>query len=413
MTSTSVEEVPAGSVSSRATWLLIDQGANSLFSLGAGLAAAQLLDLNSFGTFAAIFAAYLATRDLLRALVIDPMIIRHSGVDTWSQRREVYSIVGGVGVFAGLVALIALTSFEIVSAPVALAILVGLAPLLLTDALRGVAMALGQPRTAARLSATLVASFGVGAALFWIVIPGLAAVVLAVSVAGLVAVWTLRTWMAPPVEARTAWRWLTSHLSIGTPLTLDYLASAGVTYGAVFVLASQDLAESAALRGAQMIAAPMFLLFVAAVQFILAEEARRKNRVGAISLRLPLLALGAMLILGGIYWIVVVIAEPVVVRLLGDSGQVTVPVINPMMLFALTAAPGLVVSAVLRAKDQAMQALAVRLATSVFVVPAILYGAFSSGAAASMRYGGIAQLATMPILVLTLWSVERTRGAGQ
>ncbi|MGI9601224.1 MAG: hypothetical protein ACR2QE_05035, partial [Acidimicrobiales bacterium] len=67
-----------GVLARRTGWMVADQMANSLFSLAAGLAAAQLLDVSAFGVFATMFAAYLVTRDSLRALVFDPLVIRHA-----------------------------------------------------------------------------------------------------------------------------------------------------------------------------------------------------------------------------------------------------------------------------------------------------------------------------------------------
>jgi O-antigen/teichoic acid export membrane protein len=206
-------------------------------------------------------------------------------------------------------------------------------------------------------------------------------------------------WRRLSIETRPAvlGDWMRSHRSIGVPLFLDFLASSGLTSLALFLLAGIDIEQAAGLRGAQMVAAPVTLLHVALVQALTAEGARlRLTKPEAIE-RFGWYALGAMIAGGVVFLGVVALGESTVLRLLGDSGPATGPVLFPMIAFTIAAAPALAATGILRSRDQSKRALRARLLSSVPFAVALVVGAVLDGARGVAIGGTVAQLLTAGI----------------
>ncbi|MDH3706373.1 MAG: hypothetical protein OES57_09915, partial [Acidimicrobiia bacterium] len=326
-------------VARRTAWMVVDQAANSLFSLLAGLAAARLLGVSEFGLFATLFAAYLVARDSLRALVLDPMIVRHAAAGTEGQARIVLGLALVAGGLVGIVTLFVAAAWDELDPATALVFAVTLVPLLVVDTLRSVDVMQGRPDRAAALSTVLlVAAVALG---FWIpIVHPTAGAALAALFAGAI-VAALSRWRSLRVETSVSvlGDWIGEHRSVGVPIFLDYLASAGAVSLAAFVLAAIDIEQAAGLRGAQMVAAPVVLLYVALTQALTAEGSRvRESSAAAIS-RFGRWVLVAMAVAGGAATVAVAVAVEPISELFGDSASVVEPVLVPMMLFTLASGP--------------------------------------------------------------------------
>ncbi|MGI9600927.1 MAG: hypothetical protein ACR2QE_03510, partial [Acidimicrobiales bacterium] len=149
--------------------------------------------------------------------------------------------------------------------------------------------------------------------------------------------------------------------------------------------------------GAQMIAAPLTLLYVALTQALTAEGSRaRPTNPGAIE-RFGWLILLAMVAAGVAALAIVALFDSSLAQLLGDSSTVSEPVLVAMVAFTIASAPGLAASGVLRSRDQAQQALYARLWSSAPFVAAVTIGAVVDGARGVAVWGTAAQVLTIPI----------------
>ncbi len=377
--------------------MVADQAANSLFSFLAGLAAAQILAVEDFGLYATLFTAYLVARDSLRALVFDPFLIRYAASRTGAQTPAVLGLAAAGGVLVTVVAVGVAAAWTELTLATALAAAAAVLPLLVVDGLRSIDVVQRHPERAAALSGLLL----VGAAVcgLWIAVlwRTVAAMFIGLLAGALVAAGS--RWRRLRFEARPSKlaRWMGAHRAVGVPIFLDYLASAGVISLAAFVLASIDVEQAAALRGAQMVAAPVILLYVALTQALTAEGSRLRATAPAAIERFGWWILVAMVASGIACLVVVAGFDSRISQVLGDSADVTEPVLVPMMLFTLASAPSLAASGVLRGRDRSDRALVARLWASVPFAAAVLVGAAIDGARGAVTWGAAAQLLTIGI----------------
>ncbi|MEZ5374905.1 MAG: hypothetical protein R2733_00240 [Acidimicrobiales bacterium] len=391
-----MQNAPPRAVVGRTGWMVADQAANSIFSLVAGLLAAQQLDVVGFGVFSTLFAAYLVLRDSLRALVLDPMIIRraHHGAD---QRSVVFGLSVALATAAGLAAVVTSMWWTRLDGATAVAFTVAAIALCTVETLRAFAVLDVRPDRAAGLSVLLIVGT-VGS--FPLVTGGpdssATYVLIALSLGGLLAAASSARGLSR-LRPRVPNTWLAAHRSIGLPLFVDYLASAGVTSFALFVLAGIDIEQAAGLRGAQMIAAPLTLLFVALLQALTAEGARLRATDPEVIERFGRMVVGVMAIAGVVATAMVAVLGGQLVRALGESGAAARPVLVPMVVLSATSGASLAASGVLRSRDESRAAMHARLLASGPFAFGVIVGAILDGARGLAIGGSIANVVTVPL----------------
>lgn len=384
--------------------MVLDQGANSAFSLLAGLGAAWLLTATGFGLFGALFAVALIARGVVRAAVLEPLQIRSFGPDLDESAR--------VAVTATVLLLLATTVVVAVVAAatgspdwsVVAAFSVGTTLVGVSDAVRAVEVAAARPARGTALSAVMLVVLIGGLGVLVVADSGAVAVWLTAGTAALVgfvavgrnmpgAAW--RRPAAPDVAVR--WMWRQRDLTL--PLLLDFAASAGIAHAAVVVLVARNLEEAGALRAAMMAVGPLQFVFVALAQFLIVESARvspeRADRLGAVTA-------GVWGLLGAGYLAVVWVGADVIESLLGDSGPAARSVVPAAVLMMVAAGPGLLASSLMRTRGLAARAARIRLVLVPPLLAAVVLGAATTGATGVAWWSAAVHLAGAPVWWLGL-----------
>ncbi|MDQ4144759.1 MAG: hypothetical protein M3198_13655 [Actinomycetota bacterium] len=270
-------------VGPRAGWILIDQAISSLTNLTLSVLVARSVDVNAFGAFTIAYTLYIFVVEFMTAMVLQPLIIRYSGVP----RPQLEGAAGsacGLSLVGGLVALLILVVSALALEPLTggpvIALAVTLPGLLLQNACRYTFFAAGKAQGAAlndllwgltQLAVGLVAPVFIGPS------PGLFIAIWGVagSLAGVVGL--IQLTVRP--RFTTAASWLLKHRDIAPRLVLEFLVESGaLNFTLLAVGAISGLAGLAALNAARVLLGPLGVLFLAGSSILVTEGARLRDR---------------------------------------------------------------------------------------------------------------------------------------
>jgi O-antigen/teichoic acid export membrane protein len=380
-------------------WGIGDQGVSSAINFAAAVLAARALDPAGFGAVAIGFSAYLLAMGISRAWGGDPMTVRFSARPS-SERAEALGDAAGssLAVGCGFGVVLVATGALVGSDTGSVLLVVGLMlPMVLVQDLVRVALVMeGRPRSAFANDSiwlvTVLISFGAlsgealepaGAIGAWL-IGGL--------LAG--AIGLVQTGARPSINVVVWWR---NHRDLGVRYSLEFLIAAGtgsvITIG-VAILGST--ADSAGLRGAQVVLGPLNIAIIGGSMLALPHMAR----VGArrrTDLRRPAQRFSAALFITVVLWGGILMALPDVIgeSLLGQSWAATASLL-PLALWgylAQTAVSG--PTSALRALGAASESLRMRLVLTPVLLGVGIVGAMFAGPAGAT--GGLAAVNTLAV----------------
>lgn len=412
-TGTTLDDDDGRSVLFRSLWTLFDQGLSSLFSLVAGFAAARALSGEDFGVFATLFTSLLVARGIVKAVTLDPITIDHAGPEAERFAGHATAVTLATAATGGLVALVVATASPRVSAPLALSCGAALLSLLAVDTSRMLDIAAGVPLRAALTSGTLAATGLAVLGYTWSNPLGLAPLVgLLAAAAGSALLQRRRRWGRPP-NPRVLASWLRAQRALAVPLLLEFLSNTGAIFLAVYLLAAIDLTEAGAYRAANMVAGPLYMIYVGIGQVVMTEAARAKPTAGSggsdLGTRVATWSLVLSVVAAAAYLVVVHLTR----NTIGDLLRITRPehlgTFTGAVLLGLFNAPSFVAAGLLRAVSRTRLLLVIRLISLVPVLTAVIAGAIAAGAAGTVRYGIIAELVNLPLWLAALAVGYRSR----
>lgn len=315
----------ADSERANAVWVLIAQAISSATNFGGAVLAARQLDLEGFGAFGVAFTIYLLTLGVSRALSIDPLVIRSAASESTVQRAEsgraAASAVGVALIAAGGCGIVGvMIGGQVAEALLALAVVL---PFLLVQDVWRFALIMSKRAGAAALNDGVWLIGMVGA--FALVEIGANHAAIAVSLWASGAVIAAVVGFAQLGFPRLLgpWTWWREHADLGLRYAAEFLATVGVPYALLLVVAATGgAAESSGIRGAQVLFGPLNVLFLGVVSMALPVQVRRLRRQSTNDLRLPQ-QVSSVLFLAALFWLFAVIAVPdsTGTGLLGESWQ--------------------------------------------------------------------------------------------
>ena len=395
----------------RAGWILVDQLASSLTNFALALLVARSVTVEGFGAFSIAFITYLILIEFMRALSLEPLLIRFSGTprDVWAEATE---SVLGLAILVGMLALLPLVLLGLTvagdSSGVPLALAVSLPGLLLQDSCRYAFFARGRPRSAfVNDAAWGLVLVGTVVSLSMIAEPSVGFYVLAWGLTGTLA-GTLGTWqLGVGPKFRRVRGWMITNRDIAPRFVVEVLAGTGGYYGVFLLVAAiSGLAGVGALYAARVLLAPIGVLFIAATAFTVSEGSRYQDKPAMVArfahwvgLILPSVAL---------LWTAALQLVPSNIgdALLGDSWQEAKPVLLAFGIF--WAADGAIVGARggLRVFAAARRSLRAQIVTTTLMLTGSTIGAFAAGPS-----GAALGLAITGILGAAVWWIEFRREA--
>lgn len=410
---------------SRSTWILLDQGLSSLFSLVFGFAAARALSAEHFGLFATLFTSFLLARGVIRSAALDPITIRTAGRRTADEAGFALATTFGVAGGATILAVMASPLVSSLTLDTALATGPALLTLLLIDTSRLLDIAAGRPRRAVESGVILLAGSLAILGVAWARPVGLVGLLLATALSGFVTLALRQPLRAPLPPPGAQLRWLAAQWRLAAPLLMEFLTNFGALFATVYLLAAIDLAEAGVLRAAQMVAGPLFMLFTGITQVVMTEGSRQMaahpmpvagpseaaDRLRAVNLTVQLarraFALSAAVALG--YLTAVALGQD----LLASALKVTDPahrgIFTGIVVLAGLTAPSYVAGGLVRALSRPELLLTARLVALVSILTSSIYGSFHGGATGVVHYGLVAEAVNIPLWTLAAAAATRSR----
>ena len=324
----------SAAIMGRAGWGFADQAMSSVTNFAISLVAARAFDAADLGAYTIVFATYLLVINAARQLALAPLVIRFSTGTVQAWRRATADVTGLsiiVGCLGGLLSLAVgfVLGGPIGSGLMALGIL--MPPLLLQDAWRFAFFAARRGRTAFVND------------LVWaiVLVPTLTIVLLSgpASIAGLIVAWGVAGSVSAVLgiaqsgvrpRLRGAMSWVHEHGDIAPPMTLESVISMVAGQVTTYAIASvAGLATVGAIRAAQLLLGPFFMLFQG-LQLIAAPEAAALLQVSPRALWRGCVVYATGLVAALVAYVVVVEAVPenvgvLLLRQSWDLGHAVLP----------------------------------------------------------------------------------------
>ena len=372
----------------RLGWGVADQAMSSLSNFMAGIYIVRSLGPAQFGAFSVAFATYLLALNASRGLATDPLLVRYSGAEPSKRRAAVADSTGtalALGVVGGAVcATLGLT----VGGATGLALLaLGLTMpgLLLQDSWRWsfFSAGLGGQAFANDLlwAAALLVFFAMAVVFRWstqfdfMLMWGLSATIAAV-------LGGVQAGVVPRVSNATGW--LRRHRDLSSRYlgeNLSVVAGAQIRFYGLAAVAG--LASVGALRAAELLLAPIFVLVSGMAMVALPEGARVLLRSAARLRRLCLLTAvlgsGCAIAWGAV--LLLIVPQSLGRHVLGASWRPASTLVLPVMLGVAGLALQVGAWVGVRALGVASRSLRAQLFSSTLYAAASLSGAASAGAA--------------------------------
>lgn len=284
----------------RLGWITADQAVSSLTNLALSILVARAVSVESFGVFALIYASYLFGLELVRALVLDPLVLTLSGdrrrVDAATPAVLGAAVLTGLVIGAGCAAVSAVVPSEMRTGFIVLAVAVP--GLLVQDACRAVLLARRRPR------ATFANDLVWGVTLL-----GGAAILVGefeASVASMLALWAGTGWLAACVglwqtsslpSMRRSWGWIRDNRERGPYFLLDFLVDSLATYASIIVIgAVAGLQAVGAFNAGRVAMGPVGVLILSAAMVIASEGRRLTTNIVRLQRFVGLVGVAVLLI---------------------------------------------------------------------------------------------------------------------
>lgn len=369
----------------RAGWILLDQVASSLTNFALALLVARSVGVEEFGAFSVAFIVYLILVEVLRALSLEPLLIRYSAATREAWSAAVASVLG-LAILAGVIIAIpiALVGWGVSGEArgVLFALAVSLPGLLLQDSCRYAFFAAGRPLSAfindtvwgIVLLTSVVAFSAIGdpTAGSYTLLWGLTG-----TLAGVLGMWQLG--VLP--NFRTIRGWLESNRDIAPRFVIEVAAGTGGFYGAFLVVgAIAGLASVGALYAARVLMGPIGVLYLAAASFSVSEGSRHQQRPGMVERFVH--RVGALLPAAALLWTAALLLVPENLggSLLGDSWVEARPVLLTFGIFWATRGAIVGARSGLRIFAAATRSLRSEVVSASLVLVGSAIGAVAAGA---------------------------------
>jgi len=383
---------PVRQIGRRLSWGIADQAVSSLTNFAVNIYIARYLGAVQYGAFSLAYVTYGFALQASRGLATDPLLVRFSGTDVPTWRRNVAKCTGtaaAVGVATGACVLVAAA---LLSGPTRMAFLalgLTLPGLLLQDSWRFAFFALGRGSLAflndvawaAVLIPALVLLRATGhASVFWFVFAwGAAAAVGA-------AIGPLQARVVPRLSG--VWRWLKQQRDLGPRYLVEGTANSAASqvrnYGIGLIL---GLAAVGYVQAASTLMGPFQVVLYGMGLVALPEAARiLRNTPRHMKLFCGLLTVG--LCLAALAWgVALLIALPRGLGdwLLGPIWRPTYPLVLPTTLFMMGGCASAGAGTYLHALGNARRSMRAAVLMSIAYVICSLVGAVTGGTVGTMR----------------------------
>lgn len=386
----------------RAAWGLADQAFSSLTNFALSAVIARSVSPREFGGFALVFATYLLTLGIARALTTLPLLVRHSAVaeEEWRDgARRATGTALVVGVIAGATCTLAALLFAGARGSL-VALAVTLPGLLLQEAWRHSFIARGKPSmalvndlawTIVLIPAMLVPVWlGVRSAEVFVLAWGAAG-----AAGGLVGIAQSRLLPAP----HHAWSWLRSHWDISGRQLGEFAALSGSHQLVMYVAGGVvGLVAAGALRAGQVLLGPLNVAYQG-IWFITLPELVRILKSRPSSFARTSAAVSIVLAAGGLAYtaLILVFGETLGPMLLGKTWPNARDVVLPLALAATSTGAWLGANVGLRALQQPSRSLRIRLVVTTLTLVGGVMGVLVSGAPGAAWGLAITSLLGIPI----------------
>jgi O-antigen/teichoic acid export membrane protein len=371
----------------RAAWGIADQSFSSITNFAVGIFVASQTSVLAFGAFGLAFVTYLLVLNLGRAIVSQPLLIRHSNEpsEAWprtASRGTGVALALGVAVGTLSAAVGILAGGHLGEAFLALGL--SLPGLLLQDAWRFAFFSAGRDRDAFLNDATwavvLVPAFAL------LLLLGATSVFLAVLAWGGAATAAALVGIAqagarPRIGAVSAW--YGEHADLIPRFVGETIARLGTVQLLYYLIgAISGIAAVGTVRAGELILIGPFNVLFQGVNLIALPEATRLLRESSSALVRLCRTLSTGMALGALVWgiICLTLPDPIGGAVLGESWEPAKTVLVPILvsLCGLVISSGAIVG--LRAFAAADRILRVAVLTSVLTLAATTLGAWSGGA---------------------------------
>jgi O-antigen/teichoic acid export membrane protein len=391
----------------RLTWGLADQAVASMVSFVVGLYVARSLGVAQFGAFSLAWVTYGVVLNISRGLATDPLAVRYSGVRRAEWRAAVTRSSGTailVGLLAGAVCVVAGLALGGTTGSAFVALGPVLPVLLLQDSWRFAFFVSGRGSAAFASDLTWAA----------VLIPLLLLAARDPSVTRFVLAWGAAAAVAALVsgiQARVLPRpsatrsWLLAHRDLGPRYLIENVSVSGAGQLRAYGLgAIAGLSAVGAVRGAELLLGPFFIVLTGVGMVAVPEAARVLRRSPRALTRFCLLLGGAQAVAALVWGLALLLALPDAAgrELLGAVWDTASALILPATLSVACASFSTGAAAGLRALGVARRSVRAQLLASAVYVTFAVTGAAVDGAVGS-AWG--AALATSIGALIWWWSL--------
>jgi O-antigen/teichoic acid export membrane protein len=378
--------------SRRLTWGITDQATSSLTNFLLSIYIARTLGAAQFGAFSLAYVTYGFADNASRGLSIEPLLVRFSGTDVATWRRETAGCTGtalGVGIVTGGCAFVVGVAAGGVTGKAFLALGLALPGLLLQDSWRYAFFALGRGYHAflndalwavVQVPLLVLLKISGHANVFWFVLAwGAGAAVGAV-------VGAVQARVVPSlVRAKD---WLVHHRDLGPRYLMENTGGNAAdtlrSYSVSYIL---GLAAVGYIQAANTLMGPFRVIFYGAGMLAIPEAARILRDSPR---RLPLFCAAASIglaLLALMWGLVLLVAMPLGLGhlMLGKLWRPTYPLVLPTALYVAAGCASIGAGIGLHALGAARRSLRATLLTSALIVILAIVGAMTGGTLGAMR----------------------------
>ena len=304
---------------------LFDQALSAISNVVLAVVVARSVDAEGFGAFSIAFVVYGITFAARKAIVGQPLQIRHSASGPDELRRHTADAAGAtVTIAVGLAVITALSGVALggSTGDALLALGVWLPCLLLQDCCRMAFFAADRPWSSAAIDATwALVQFPL---LAWLILSGQTSMWALIGAwgmgAGVSALVGLMLLQVVPQVGR-ALRWIRGQAQLAGYLFAEYVLGLGAAQVSLLIVAVMiGEAGVGSLRAAQVLLGPLGILGTAAFQFSVPEVARSEDRSPGRMRRFAASISGGLLVLHLAYvTVLLLMPQSLGVQLFGDS----------------------------------------------------------------------------------------------
>lgn len=405
--------VSAAGLVKRAGWNVIDQVMAALSNMLLMVFVARALnDEVGFGAFSMSFVVYGVAVALSKAMVGQPLQMRHSADSPEAFRRAVRTSQGTAAWLGIGIAVICVAVGMWVGGPVELAFL-ALAPclpaLVMQDSCRMAFFAAGRADQAALIDfIRMVLQFGLlfGAiALGW---TDLGILTLTWGIAGCVSAATGLFLLRTPPSLFGAGEWISEQKDITGFLIAEYLLGLGAAqFGILLIAPLASEADVGAIRAVQTLLGPLNILGTAALAFAVPELSRRAHMRASSRIKAMIAVSAAMgLAAAGYVGVLLLLPNPVGEWLFKASWAGAAPVLLPMGLNSIFSSLGLGAAVTLYGMGLAQKTFKLNILRAPVLLGLMAYGTIQLGAV-----GAALALAVVEALFLPFWVITAVRAS--